>query len=133
MKTTVFFIAFVLLTAGAALGLVSHTANQITVAWDAVTVEEGTVEYDVYLANAITDPDKAAPVKIETTTGLTSLITLGVEGRYFVGVRSARIIDGERVAESEQIAWSDAAEFAPEPFLVQFFAAPENVTGIRIQ
>src|SRR4030067_852934 len=91
-----------------------HTANQSTIAWDAVsTLFDGspipsgsTIEYEVYLANAITDPQKSHPVLAGTTTEPTYLITLNVEGKFLFGVKANRLVGAETVSESA-VSWSD--------------------------
>ncbi len=112
-----------------------HTANQQTVAWDAVTTSiEGNIippeqiSYAVYLCNATTDPDLKNPVRIETTNQLSSLVTLGVEGRYFIGVQAIRTVKNEVVGESS-IVWS---RDDPYNFGLQYFAAPRDPTGLNL-
>lgn len=118
------------------------TANQATVMWDAITADSdgdpltaGThVEYEVWLANKATDPNKANPSKITdppiTATELT--ITLNQKGSYVVGVKALHIEDssGSQLAESV-FAWSDnPADCADtdgdgvgNDFGIRFFAA----------
>ena len=118
-------------------------ANQRTVAWDAVTLKTDdapidatdTIEYSVYLANSITDPNKTNPVQIWRGPETQTLITLVTEGSYFVGVRSHRMLeDGTEVGEST-IAWSDdpLATGANGEFGVQYFLGPKEVQGLRPQ
>lgn len=132
---------FLLLTVATAFAISWHTANQATVAWDAVTtVDNGdplpatdTIEYVVYLANAITDPDKNNPVEIETTTSLQSVITLNVEGSYWVGVKSVRkIADGTNVGES-RVAWSDNPADCKDgqDFGLRYFQPPAAPGGLN--
>lgn len=131
----------VLLMAGIAFAQTWHTANQATVEWDAVTTINGgdplpagdTIEYTVYLANAITDPDKNNPAEIATITGTSQLITLNVEGSYFVGVKAIRkIADGTNVGESV-VAWSDDPQYvlAGETFGLRFFHPPDATKNMR--
>jgi hypothetical protein len=126
---------FVLVLGGLALAQTWHTTNQATVAWDAVPVPAGsTVEYVVYLANATTDPDKTNPVEIATTTDLDQLITLNVEGSYFVGVKARRILDadGSNVGEST-VAWSDDPQYCQngETFGLRYFVPPDAPVNMR--
>jgi len=125
----------VFLVAGLALAQTWHTANQATVAWDAVTVPaDSTVEYIVYLSNAVTDPNKDNPAEVATTTDLDQLITLNVEGSYFVGVKSRRILtaDGTNVGESD-ISWSDDPTRVQngETFGLRYFIPPDAPGNLR--
>lgn len=121
------------------------TANQVTVGWDAVTtLDDGsplptgdTVQYRVYLVNAITDPSKTNPTEV-TTAAITELeytMTLGVEGKYFVGLLSERIVSGAggEVIPANAIAWSDDPAVAKDgnTFGVQYFIPPAGVTGME--
>jgi hypothetical protein len=136
-------IAILLIFTGIAFAQTWHTVNQATVAWDAVTALDNgdplpagdTIEYVVYLANAITDPNKDNPSEIETITATQSTITLNVEGSYFVGVKAVRkIADGTNVGESE-VAWSDDPQFVQggATFGLRYFlppAAPGNMRPV---
>ena len=132
-----------LLVGGIAFAQTWHTTNQATVEWDAVTTVGGgtplpagdTIEYVVYLANAITDPNKTNPSEVGRLTGTSQLITLNVEGQYFVGVKAIRKIpDGTEVGESE-VAWSDDPQYCQngETFGLRYFlppAAPKNMRPV---
>lgn len=139
-KISLFVVLLVLFLAGIALAQTWHTANQATVAWDAVLLDNGdpvpptdTIEYVVYLSNAITDPDKNNPVEVATTTNLEQLITLNVEGSYFVGVKAVRkIADGTNVGEST-VAWSDDPQYVQngQTFGLRYFLPPAAPREIR--
>jgi hypothetical protein len=124
----VFASVFVLFFSATAWAVVMwKTENRATVSWDAVTTlvqEDGTtiplpegdeIRYQVYLANAKTDPNKTNPALItpEAITTPQHTFTLGVEGSFFVGVKSIQYTSVEGtmapVAESP-IAWSDNPE-----------------------
>lgn len=132
---------FIMLIGSIALAQTWHTANQATVAWDAVTtVDNGdplpptdTIEYVVYLSNAITDPNKNNPVEVARTTNTQQLITLNVEGSYFVGCKAIRkIADGTEVGESV-VAWSDDPQYVQngETFGLRYFLAPAAPNQLR--
>lgn len=78
-----------------AFALTFHNANQVTLAWNAVTTDvDGDpcpdVTYTLLLANADTDPEKANPTIVaENITDLTATITLQ-KGRYFVGIQAVK-------------------------------------------
>jgi len=118
------------------------TVNQATIAWDAVTKlsdnssvpSDNIIEYTVYLANALTDPNKEHPITVETVNGTECTVTLTEEGRYFVGVKAIRrLADGTLVSEST-IGWSDDPAIAYEgnTFGLQYFLPPKVSTGLRI-
>ena len=116
-----------------------YTANQYTIAWDAVTLKSDdtpipstdTVEYVAYLANALTDPDKSNPKEVYRGTDVEITITLNYEGQYWAGVKAIRkIADGTEVSESV-IVWSDDPDATGNnPFGVRFYLSPKTVTGI---
>lgn len=112
-----------------------HTANQQTVAWDAVTttvdgdpIPVGEISYTVYLYNAVTDPDHLNAVELANIIETQYLITLGTEGKYFFGVKAVRTVAGEIVGESA-IIWSSDPAY---DFGLQYFAAPSNPGGLVI-
>jgi hypothetical protein len=119
------------------------TANQATVSWDGVTtlvhedgrpipIPEGDeIRYKVYLANAKTDPNKTNPALItpEAITTTEYTFTLGVEGSFFVGVKSIQYskVEGTMVPVGESpIAWSSNPEDSEngKTFGVRYFLPP---------
>jgi hypothetical protein len=55
---------------------------------------------------------------------------MNVEGRYFLGVKAVRTVDGSVVSESA-ISWSDdAAATNSNPFGVQFYKVPNPPGGL---
>jgi len=118
-----------------------HTANQVTLEWDAVTLidldgtplpADNTVEYEVFSANAM-DPDKTGAISLGKTTATQRIITLDVEGSFFLGVKAFRkIADGTVVGESE-VAWSDNPMYAQNgvPFGVRYFLPPVAPMNLR--
>lgn len=140
-KIAFFAVLLVLFLAGVALAQTWYTANQATVAWDAVTtIDNGdplpptdTIEYVVYLANAVTDPNKTNPVEVARTTNTQQVITLNVEGQYFVGCKAIRkIADGTEVGESV-IAWSDDPQYVQngETFGLRYYLPPSAPNQLR--
>lgn len=116
-----------------------HTANQITVAWDAVTqLSDGspvpptsTINYKIYIR-----PDGAAsPItEIASGTATQATITLVAEGKYVAGIKAVRIESGETISESA-ISWSDdpIVVSAAGTFGVIYFRAPKVPGGLRKQ
>lgn len=118
------------------------TANQATVMWDAITADidgdpipAGThVEYEVWLSNKNTDPNKTNPTKITDPpiTAIELTITLNQKGAYVVGVKALHIEDSTSAQLAESVfAWSDnPADCADtdgdgtgNDFGIRFFAA----------
>jgi hypothetical protein len=119
---------------------VFRTANQATIAWDApTTMEDGNalgagdvLEYNIHLANFVTDPNKTNPTLVTPTpiTATTHTITLGVEGKFIVGV-SAHIV-GTADEKWSGIAWSDDANaVSGGEFGLQYFIRVSFPTGLR--
>lgn len=119
-----------------------HTANQATITWDAVTEsssgvplpEDNTVEYRLWLVNAVTDPDKLNPVEVGVTAQILYVITLDVEGRFFVGLQTLRKSqEGNLIGESV-IGWSDDPEIVGDGgvFGLQYFLPPATPKGVSV-
>jgi len=103
-------------------------ANQFTLGWDAVTKDiDGDpitgVTYEVLMANAVTDPNKTNPAVVATTAAISSTVTIGVKGRYFVGVRALH--DGDKSG----INWGDDTLLQTVPPFGVRFAAPPATPG----
>lgn len=110
------------------------TANQGTVAWDAVApVATGdTIKYQVYTRIGTTGD--GAPVGAEITATQLA-ITFTVEGRYFVGVKAIRYPIGETVGiPSAATSWSNDPLVcaAAGPFGFVYFVAPVNPKGLHV-
>ena len=113
-----------------------HTANQVTVAWDAVTVREDgsalpageSIEYSVYVSDmASKDSTNAAWRGSELQTTL----TLQSEGEFLVGLQAHRIRDGTEVSRSV-VVWSDDPVSTNDvPFGLRYFLAPAAAAGLR--
>lgn len=136
----ILLIISVFMTMGAAAHAFEwFTANQYTIAWDAVTLKSDgsdlpstdTIEYVAYLANAVSDPDKSNPVEVYTGAEVQTVITLNVEGQYLAGVKSVRKIEDGTVVSESVINWSDDPDATGgKPFGVRFYLSPALVTGI---
>lgn len=110
-----------------------HTANQTTVGWDQVTqdtngdpIDPAEISYRVYISKA-TNPDRTDAIKLGDTTDLTYLVTLTVDGCYFVGVSSVRTVDGSEVNESA-LNWSNQPEYDWGLCYYRGFPAPVGLT-----
>lgn len=107
------------------------TANQLTVAWDAVSPIQptDTVKYQVYLRQGTTGDGTAYGAE---TLATQQLITFSEEGRYFVGVKSVRYPLGETVGISSTTSWSNVAEVTQAgPFGAVYYVAPPAPVGLR--
>lgn len=111
------------------------TANQVTVSWDPVTTNvdgqpiTGTVSYKTY-----SKPELGTVETIQgTVTATNATITFQAEGRYFLGVKSVRNVDGVEI-ESSRIAWSNVAADCQNgvTFGVQFYKGPADVKNIKL-
>jgi len=132
MKLIPIVLLALFMTASPAFALNWFTANQTTVGWDAVTVTSGTVEYEVFVANQITDPGKAAPISVWRGPELQTTITLADEGQYFVGVKTWRVIDADTELESV-IGWSDDPAVVggdTKTFGVRYYILPDVVSNL---
>lgn len=115
--------------AGSALAQQWTVANQITVAWDPVTVASGTVSYKVY-----SKPENGGPeTLLDTVTTAQYTATFSVEGRYFLGARAVRTVGGVDI-DSTRISWSDTPGdvLNGETFGAQYYLPPGNVGGLKI-
>lgn len=145
-KLSTIFLVLALTFTGVVFAQEWHTTNQITVVWDAVTEMQGgavipetdIIEYRVYLANAITDPDKMNPAEIDITGELSYTITLTGEGHYFVGLQTIRKIlvgsnGDESVVGESVIGWTDdpAIVLDGHTFGIRHFLPPMVPIGLR--
>lgn len=116
-----------------ALAQTWYTANQATVAWDAVApIATGdTIKYQVYTKIGTA----GTPAKVGAEITATQMaITFNVEGRYYVGVQTVRYPTGETVGTpSATIAWSNIAAdcAAAGPFGIVYYVAPGAVKNLR--
>ena len=103
-----------------------HPTNQVTIAWEGAANATG---YKVYTKSV----DGTNVVEVGMTALLNYTITFIEEGRYFLGVKSIRNIDGELL--TSDIAWSDSAEACQnsETFGAVYYEPPEAVTNLRIE
>ncbi len=139
-KLSVIFLVLFLTFSVTAFSQEWHTANQITITWDAVTELEGglaipepdIIEYRVYLANAVTDPDKTNPAEIDITGDTSYMITLTGEGQYFVGLQTLRKLGGVIIGKSV-IGWTDdpAIVLDGNTFGIRHFLPPMVPVGLR--
>jgi len=129
------FLISIFLTVNVVGAVEWHTANQITVAWNAVTTVTApdVLKYGVYTKRLPND----APVFFGEQDALSALITFEAEGKYIIGITTIRYVDqgapDEQRLESE-INWSDVnGESTPNPFGSSYYTTPESPKNLRIQ
>lgn len=114
--------------------------NQATIAWDAViTLGDGSalpagnlIKYKVYLANAITDPNKQNPATLGETDQLEYLITLNAEGKFIPGVSAVRYDETGAAIDESAINWADVnGESTPNPFGLVHYIPPAMPMNLR--
>ena len=133
MKRLIIILA-ILMFAAPALAQTWYTANQVTLAWDAVpkvlTTDQAN-KYQVYSRNDLVSLGSKIGAEI-TATQL--IISLTVEGRYYLGVKTVRYPQGETTGiPSTGTAWSNvAADTNNNPFGVLYFVAPGFPGGLRL-
>lgn len=130
MKKLILSLLTVLILTGSAFAQQWYPTNQITVAWDPVTVSSGTVSYKVYTRPAAGGTETL----FATTPNTESTVTFTVEGKYFLGVRSVRTVDGIDI-ESSTISWSNVASdvLNGATFGAQYYLPPSKAGGLRIK
>jgi hypothetical protein len=118
-----------------------HTANQVTIAWDAYTTDIQPGDKIIYKVYSKKLPN-GEETFLEEFTGLTAVVTFVSEGRYILGVSTVRGVDEdgngsfdpatEQILESE-INWSDVnGENTPNPFGLRYFISPGKVKNLRM-
>lgn len=119
-----------------------QTANEATIAWDAVTkLLDGStipttdqVRYNVFIKNKKT----GTVTPIGSTPNLQHTIVFSLEGRYFPGVSAVRLViaeDGVTVEETmeSEVSWSDNPEvcYQGQTFGIRYFVHPNQPRGLR--
>ena len=140
-KISVVFLSLFLFFPVLVFGQEWITTNSSVISWDAVTAmsngdpipDTDIIEYVVYLSNAITDPDKSNPIEIGTIDALEYTVTLNVEGKFFVGLRTLRKDAGGTLLGESIIGWSDDPTIVSDghTFGIRHFLPPMVPTGLR--
>ena len=139
MKKLIYFLILLTISVFSLVGVAGaiewHTANQITVAWDAVTTVTApdVLKYGVW-TKMLPNSD-AVSLSEQDTTAVT--ITFEAEGKYIIGVSTIRYVNQgtpeEQRLESE-INWSDEnGENTPNPFAASYYITPANPKNLRVQ
>ena len=133
MKRLIIILAIIIFAAPA-IAQTWYTANQVTLAWDAVpkvlTTDQAN-KYQVYSRNDLVSLGSKIGGEI---TAAQLVVSFTTEGRYYLGVEAIRYPTGETVGiKSSTKAWSNvAADTNNSPFGVSFFAVPGGVGGLRL-
>jgi len=136
--TSLMVVLFLLV--GNALAFNWVTANQVTMAWDAVTSVQTTngtqplpegdyIEYELFLS---TQTDHSDAWSVGTTTDTQFTFTFEQEGEFYGGGKAIRYDStGTKLSESI-IAWSDQEEYvATDTFGFKYYYIPLPLTGLR--
>jgi hypothetical protein len=135
MKKLIIVLA-ILIFAAPAMAQTWVTANQATLAWDAVAkiAATDTIKYQAYTKSPLAT---STPQKVGgEITATQQAITFSVEGRYFLCVEALRYAQGETVAiKSSRMACTDVATDTQAGVAtgVVYFTAPGTPGALRIQ
>lgn len=134
MKTLIAVLAVMLFSTGA-FAQTWNTANQVTLAWDAVPKEKPTDQPNKYHVYTKAGSPTATPQKAGAETIATQqAVTFATEGRYYLCVGAIRYPQGETVGiPSSRLACSDiAADTATGAFGVVYYVAPAAPGGLKL-
>ena len=126
--STVVLVVLILITSMAYSQVVIVTPDQKTVYWNAV---EGATSYEVFtLPHGGDKNDENARTLAGETDQLQYAVTFMVEGKYIIGVRSVKDVDGTRLYSD--INWSDVNGVScPNPFEILYAINPGMPEGLR--
>ena len=134
MKKRFFYIAFVFLLSTLSLSIAQevHYTNQITVAWDPVTLlTDGSpipagdvITYEIFKGDEL----------IGETAEIQYTVTFDQEGEYRVGVRTKRQVASTGDIIYSEINYSDQnGDSTPDPFVVRFIKPVQMAKNLRLQ
>ena len=112
-----------------------NTANQVTLAWDAVPQDKPTDQPNKYQVYTKAGSPTATPQKFGFETIATQQsVTFSNEGRYYLCVGAIRYPQGETIGiPSARIACSDIADDTKDgAFGVVYYVAPAAPGGLRL-
>lgn len=136
MKKVFVIVAGCLLLAGLVKAETWHTANAVTVGWDATPkiVDTDVIKYQLYISSNINEPIGSIAAYGEEITATESVIKFDVEGKYLIGVESIRYPQGQTDGiKSETISWSNNSNVCANglAFGVVYYIRPSNISGLR--
>ena len=115
------------------MGQEVYYANQVTVGWDPVS-DSGAISYEVYVSPyPVVNPlDPGAHILVVETTATEAVVTFQAEGKYAVGVRTKKSIEGEELFS--EINWSyENGAMTPNPFIVGYYIGPAAPVNLRLR
>jgi hypothetical protein len=115
------------------MGQEVYYSNQFTVAWDPV-IDSGAISYEVHVSPyPVVDPlDPGAHTLVLETPATEAVVTFQAEGRYAIGVRTKKSIDGEELFS--EINWSsENGVHTPNPFIVGYYVGPAAPVNLRLR
>ena len=115
------------------MGQEVYYANQVTVEWDPV-IDSGAISYQVYVSPyPVVNPlDPGAHTLVLETTEAEAVVTFQAEGKYTVGIRTKKSIDGEELFS--EINWSyENGVNTPDPFIVGYYSDPAAPVNLRLR
>ena len=111
-----------------------YNVNTFPCSWNVVTTDvDGdplptgiALTYRVYLANAVTDPNKTSPVVVADVSDLNTSITLNTKGQYYIGVEAVLTFVDDSTELVSGINWADeiADQDTVELWAVRHHAPP---------
>jgi len=111
-----------------------HDLDNPTVAWDATTITEGTLEYEVFLVDAQkVNPKNKPTVFMTVTENQVTFIVPDTIHYYLFGVRAVNTVDDVRLYSD--IAWSDEPEYCRDKITFGFKTFPfkEDINNLHIE
>jgi hypothetical protein len=145
LMIALYLVFLISLSAGVAVGEIWHENQTIALAWNAFDpIEQGdTIGYYVYVkdlksgdlvGNIDTRHGKAM---LDISSGVEASVTLPHEGRFYFGVSTYRIPDGETIRiETVSINWSNEdipPGATPNPFGSAYFVVPSVPMNFMIK
>ena len=134
MKTLIAVLAVMFFSTGA-FAQNWNTANQVTLAWDAVPQDKPTDQPNKYQVYTKAGSPTATPQKAGAETiARQQSVTFATEGRYYLCVGAIRYPQGETIGiHSSRLACSDiAADTATGAFGVVYYVAPAAPGGLKL-
>ena len=101
--------------------------------WDPVP-DSGAISYEIYVSPyPVVDPlDPGAHTLVLETPETEAVVTFPSEGKYAIGVRTKKSIDGEELYS--EINWShENGEMTPNPFIVGYYTGPAAPVNLRLR
>jgi hypothetical protein len=115
------------------MGQEVYYTNKVTVALDPV-LDSGAYSYEVNVSPypVLNPQDPGAHTLVLETTATEAVVTFQAEGKYAIGIRARKSIDGEELYF--EINWSyENGALTPNPFIVGYYTGPDVPVNLRLQ